>query len=290
MAATTEAVSTGTTTTACSDNAMNVWYAIPSKKSPSEAEKVLSLWRDRGYRIAVFRDLRDEPIASDLIAYGDYPGYSAAVNLLCLDIIAKDPDAEWIVTGGDDIQPDLNHTAGQIAFECGRHFGEKHKQFRMEYVVLSEHFPPVVQPSARNYWSTFGVMQPTGDRWGEQPTLPPGHPHRGAYIDRVCGSPWMGREFCQRMYGGRGPFFPGYRHMFNDEEMQAVVTKLGCFWQRPDLTHFHDHWGRKTGGKPPDYMVAANSPEHWERTKALFENRKALGFPGHEPLPVEAFA
>jgi hypothetical protein len=86
--------------------------------------------------------------------------------------------------------------AKQIAKECTAHFG-----------------------------GTFGVMQPTGDRWAN------------GSIDRICGSPWLGREFCTRMYHGKGPMYGGYLHMFGDEELQHVATRLGVLWQRRDLTH-----------------------------------------------------
>lgn len=128
----------------------------------------------------------------------------------------------------------------------------------------------------------FGVMQPTGDRWGDA---------QGAYIDRVAGSPWIGREFARRMYGGSGPYWPEYFHMGVDEELQAVATKLGVFWQRPDLTHYHAHWGRPRPGermgqvdRMPAFLAEANSPEHWRKYKALFSKRQAAGFPGHEPI------
>ncbi len=133
--------------------------------------------------------------------------------------------------------------------------------------------------------STFGVMQPTGDRW---------HEGLGGFtnapIDRVAGSPWIGREFARRMYGGKGPYFPGYKHMFVDEELQRVAEKYGVFWQRRDLTQRHNHWGRGATDKAvieakiPAHLVQWNTPEHWKESKALFESRKGAGFPGAEPI------
>jgi hypothetical protein len=35
---------------------MSVWYCIPSKRPPEEAEKCLKLWRERGYKIALWVD------------------------------------------------------------------------------------------------------------------------------------------------------------------------------------------------------------------------------------------
>lgn len=243
---------------------MSVWFAIPSKRPPAEAEKVLRLWRERGYKIALFRDVGDDVIACDrFICRRDYPGYAVAVNTLVKDILDRDPEAGWIVTGGDDVEPDLAHTAEEIAAQCEAHFH-----------------------------GTFGVMQPTGDRWGDDARSRRKYGEdRGAYIDRICGSPWLGRAFCERTYGGNGPFWPGYTHMFPDEELQEVATKLGVLWQRRDLIHTHRHWGRKenaTTADIPAFLAAVNTPEHWKTASELFQSRKAAGFPGHEPLVKEA--
>ena len=162
-------------------------------------------------------------------------------------IIKSDPAAHWIVTGGDDVLPDPNHTAQEIGLQCLEHFG-----------------------------GTFGVMQPTGDRWGEDGT-------GLAASDRLCYSPFMGREFCRRMYGGSGPLFSGYVHMFVDEELQEVALKLDCLWQRRDLIHKHEHWARD-GGEMPRFLYRANTREHWDQFQSLFQRRKASGFPGHEPI------
>jgi hypothetical protein len=67
-----------------------------------------------------------------------------------------------------------------------------------------------------------------------------------------------------------------------------VAMKLGILWQRPDLIHYHEHWGRKpdaTTDDMPEFLKAANSTEEWNKAKALYERRRAAGFPGHEPLP-----
>ncbi len=124
-------------------------------------------------------------------------------------------------------------------------------------------------------------MQPTGDRWGDK---------NGAYIDRVAGSAWIGREFCRRAYGGKGPMWHEYFHMFNDQELQEVAIKLGVFWQRPDLIQLHRHWGRGpengigSAAKMPEFLRTANGPDNWRRMKGIFEARKAAGFPGSEVI------
>jgi hypothetical protein len=238
---------------------MNVWFAIPSCRPAAEAEPILAKWRERGYKIALLR--QGEPLEADLTIQTDhYLGWAPSINILARFIVEHDPDAEFIVSGGDDTEPDTDHAAEKIGRECREYFEE---------------------PGARKFeWigATFGVMQPTGDL-----KLWP-----GSAIDRFAGSPWMGREFCRRMYGGSGPLFDGYHHMFADEELQEVATKLGVFWQRPDLIHKHMHWGRRAGGARrediPDFLQHVNSREHWNESEALFNARKAAGWPGHEPI------
>jgi hypothetical protein len=220
---------------------MSTWLAIPSKRPLYEVVETLALWREMGYKIALLRD-PGEGIQCDLLLEQRYPGYGAAINTLASHVFAADPDADWIVTGGDDTLPDSAFSAQAIADQCTEHFH-----------------------------GTFGVMQPTGDGHG---------------IDTICGSPWLGREFCRRMYGGRGPYWEEYRHLFDDTELQQVALKLGVLWQRPDLTHKHNHWSW-TGKPMPEFLQEANSIEHWNKNEALFKRRSALGFPGHEPLPLD---
>lgn len=233
---------------------MSVVFAIPSKKPSIEAQACIDEWRAKGYLTAIWRDTGDDPVDCDLLVTGEYMGYAATVNTLCREAIARFPDAGWIVTGGDDTDPDPGHDADQIARQCTAHFR-----------------------------GTFGVMQPTGDRWGEDPSQP-NYTLRGAYIDRVAGSPWLGVEWCRRMYGGDGPLWSGYWHMYVDEELQEVATRLGVFWQRPDLIHLHRHWARDSRGGPermPVYIRRANA--EFSEAKRIFAQRKQAGFPGCGP-------
>lgn len=251
---------------------MSVWFAVPSARPAAERDPILKLWRERGYRIALFVDEgKPEPALSyGLVCVGKYPGYSMAVNTLVAHILATDPRAEWIVTGGDDTEPDPNHTAEEIALECSVHFAELHALRPIPNRIGNE---------------TFGVCQPTGDRWGEnEPWNRQHHPTQPAYIDRICGSPWMGRTFCERMYGGNGPMWPEYFHMFNDNELQDVCVKLGVLWQRRDLSHLHHHVHRgPTPEQPPEFLKRAYSKENWNAMEKIYLTRKAKGFPGHEP-------
>jgi hypothetical protein len=246
---------------------MSVWLTIPSARPPEQVEPILALWRNRGYKIALWLDQdRYEENAPRYshheLVIGDgckYPGYAQAVNHLIKTVMSIDLSAEWFVCAGDDTKPDLTHTAEDIAGDC----------------LL--HFSPLTGRELHET-GTFGVMQPTGDRWGDA---------KGAYIDRVCGSPWIGREFARRMYGGNGPYWPEYTHMGVDEELQAVAVKYGVLWQRRGLIHLHQHWGRKKNAMVsdmPEFLRKANTPEHWQAYKKLFAERQAAGFPGSEPL------
>jgi hypothetical protein len=249
-----------------------VWLTIPSKKPAPEAQVVIDRWRARGYRAAIWRDAGDAPVDCDLLLTGEYPGYARAVNALALEAVKR--GAEWCVVAGDDIDPDPTHDPSQVAFECGRHFGEEQRVYRMEPTLHSTLGPH----DGRFPWSTFGVMQPTGDRWGADRNDK--NFCGSAYADRVCGSAWYGAEYVRRMYGGAGPLWPGWFHMYSDEEGQEVAILMGVLWQRRELTQMHNHWGRTTG-RMPDYLKRANA--EFSAARELFAQRKAAGFPGHHP-------
>ena len=289
---------------------MSVWLTIPSKRPPEEAGRVLKLWRERGYKIALWRD-EIPNFACDFWTSGgpNYPGYAKAVNALIEDLVKEYSDAEWFIAAGDDVEPDPNHSAEEIAAQCADHFeGMFNESAKLCQGWSSEERARIHLDRAIS--KTLGVMQPTGDRWGEDRNSHAYRPHLtrgccvqcgmfedapghlvGAYIDRVCGSAWIGREFATRMYHGNGPLWPEYTHMFVDEELQLVAQKMGVLWQRPDLTQYHDHWGRPRAGEKvgnadrmPEFLKAANSPGQWQHAKDILTKRKADGFPGSEPL------
>lgn len=248
---------------------MSVWLTIPSKRPPEEAEPVLKLWRERGYKIALYCDAVEKKTC-DLLVHRDlgYPGYAIATNWLIQQVSIKDSNAEWFVIGGDDVEPDLNHSAEEIARQCSEYFVRLNLDFNR-----SEEEQPL--ESVR----TFGVMQPTGDRFAD------------GSIDHICGSAWIGREFARRTYQGKGPLWPEYTRFFMDEELQHVAIKLGVLWQRRDLIHLHNWYGRADrsltsstkAAKPPDFL--AHQEARWGPEKAIFEARKSQGFPGSELLP-----
>lgn len=230
----------------------DVWYAIPTANA-AKARTCFEAWRKMGYMtaaIATAETNAGEGTGADLtVGRIGYPGYPNCVNRLCKRLVSLH-GAELIVTGGDDILPDPNKPAGEIAAEFWCHFPDG-----------------------------MGVMEPTGDRWMTD--------GRGrAASERICGSPWMGKAFIQRINGGAGPFWGEYFHFFCDEEMCEVARAQNILWQRPDLTHFHDHWSRnRRSGRRPDYLQEPH--DHCVKDKCIFERRKAAGFPGSAPIAVE---
>ena len=234
---------------------MSVWYCIPSARPREEAEKCLRAWRQRGYRVAVFVDDIHCPVlpgAEVVIGFPQYPGYATAVNRMAEHVLEIDPSCNWIVTGGDDVWPDPNHTADEIAAQCEAHFGG----------------------------DSFGVMQPTGDRF--------------AYgsIDRIAGSPWMGRKWCLLANQGKGPLWHEFTHMYVDECLQRTAEKLGVYWQRPELIHMHRHYARAHDGvdsparhaPPPPHLEKWNTREHWNEMRAIFKRLEAEDFKSCLPL------
>jgi hypothetical protein len=232
---------------------VSIWYAIPSIRPGGGT---LPQWRARGYKIAVLRQ-------GDMLGWPDiehatprYLGWAASINLLTAVILKNDPEADWIVTGGDDYLPSKVNPL-IIGAECSEHFG-----------------------------GTFGVMQPTGDRWGEKWPQLPEWGGRKAVLDRVAGSPWLGREWCQRAYQGDGPMCASHFHCYADEELAVVAERLGVYWRRQDLTQYHDHAVRDN--RQPDSPEAAAAwavaSRDYNAGRALFERRRAAGFPGSAPL------
>lgn len=255
---------------------MSCWFCIPSKRPPAEAQTCIDAWRDMGYNVAVCRERYDGALRVDMLLWVEsYLGWAASTNKLVRDIMANSTHAQWFVAGGDDYWPDPNKRADEIAEECGEYFG-----MRPDLAWWGEDSISKRMHKRAMGWgyqdSTFGVMQPTGDPWSDS---------NGRIIERIAGSPWLGREWCRRAYGGDGPLPPYYKHNFADEELQLVAQNLGVFWQRPDLVQEHRHWGRP--GKPGGYR-----PSWWNTqcgsdfgvARELFEQRKAAGFPGHELL------
>jgi hypothetical protein len=236
---------------------MSVWVVLPSARPVEQANAFIAKWHAQGYRVAMVRDFVDRIDANYTLfsvpQFGGYPGYAKAVNTLASHVFAMDSACDWVVATGDDTDPDPNKSADIISWECSYHF-------RYATDRRSE---------------TFGVMQPTGDPWRDP---------QGRIIERIAGSPWLGREWCRRANCGQGPLWPEFTHMFGDEHLQRYAQSLGVFWQRPDLTHFHNHAQRDQHSPPAPHMEQWNSPQHWAQSKAIFERLVAGNFKECAPI------
>lgn len=173
-----------------------------------------------------------------------YPGFARSVNRIVRWVLDKDPECQIIVTGGDDVYPDRTRFADEIAGEFIEHFK-----------------------------GTLGVMQPHGDEWHHT------HDGLGYILDTCAWSPWMGREWCERAYMGRGPLHEGFYHYWNDYNLKQVAEWLGLYWRRPDLIQGDDNWkrNRKHLGRPK-YLYEASARA--KADKLLAERLEAEGFPG----------
>ena len=119
----------------------------------------------------------------------------------------------------------------------------------------------------KRFPDTFGVMQPQGDDF--------------LHASRYCGSPWLGRAWWTKMYGGDGPLCRDYWHNWADNELYWLSKCMGVLWDRPDLSHHHAHFSRE-GKAPEDYWTRNVSGKDRVDVQT-FVARSWLGFPGHEP-------
>jgi hypothetical protein len=126
---------------------------------------------------------------------------------------------------------------------------------------------------AERYFSVYrdgeGVMQCTGDPQGVDDSGLPA-------AARICGSPTFGKGWNSCAHKSRGPFWSGYTSFFADEDLLNVSRKLWLLYQEPELSIFHRHWSWGHRACAPHNERAQLN---WEADKALFEERKQLGFP-----------
>ena len=124
--------------------------------------------------------------------------------------------------------------------------------------IYLEHFPKLE-----------GVMQPIGDHFG--------------CIDVAAVDPWIGRNFALRVYGGRGPLWPGYYHFWSDRELFDVATMLGVYVAEPRLSQYHSHWSRESNPRRPVHMIKPAALHTADGEE--YQRRKAAGFPGALDTP-----
>jgi hypothetical protein len=232
---------------------MKVCYAFPTACPIPQARACLEAWRDMGYGTAIIvldQDERPKLPADIVLVQAEYPGFAKSVNRIARWVLHERPECQIIVTAGDDCYPDQTKRANEIAEEFIEHFH-----------------------------GTLGVMQPSGDEWH--------HTHDGkGYIQDTCAwSPWLGREWCERSYMGRGPLHEGFYHYWNDYNLLKVAEWLGVFWRRADIIQPDYNWKRDRYhlGRPK-YLYEAK--KRTGADKALAQRLDAEGYPGCELLPL----
>jgi|TARA_Y100000034_G_scaffold130547_1_gene189260 hypothetical protein len=216
-----------------------VWVCFPSVML-EKAKKAASRWREKGYRVGVY--VQDSAfIESDIDWVGvgmDYQGYWWACDRIVRAVESQ--GAEIFILAADDMDPDPNHTAEEIA---------------AEYL---ERFP-----------DGFGVMQPCGDRQGMDSTGKPA-------AARICGSPWFGKGWVEKAFGGEYVVPTEFFHFYGDEVLKEVAERLGVLWMRDDLIQDHQHWA--FGRQRKEKYQEDNSRNHWQEDKNRFMTSQKDGF------------
>jgi len=206
------------------------WPTVDVKEANETAEE----WKKQGYDTAILVEDQNIPQPEHIdhqVYIPRWRGFPVAANQLCQTFRGM---YDIIVIGGNDLYPDQNKTAYEIESEFKEHFG-----------------------------GTFGLMSPTGDRYG--------------LIDEAAVCPWIGSEYIDKMYDGKGPYYEGYYHYFCDGELQDVAALNGTFLQRLDISQYHDHWSRNQEQRP-DHLIHAKACHPVDQR--TYHSRKADGFPG----------
>ena len=224
---------------------MTVWMVMPSAAPLAQAKLCVMTWKAQKYRVAIACE-DDRTVGADwVLPQAEYPGYANSVNKLVKAILEFDPDAAAVVAAADDLFPDPSRTAGQIAHDLYNRHGG------------------------------MFVVQGIADPW----TLGTSEVPQSA---RVAGSPWLSRAWCERGYLGNGPLWGEYWHSFVDNDLAEVSAKLGVMRWDSAIGHRHEHFLRH--GRPvPAY--SAHAYARFADDQAIFERRKAAGFPDSDLLP-----
>lgn len=214
----------------------NVYVLIPTVLK-QHALQIIEMWKAKGYKVGLFVD-PGQDAKCELLIRGAYPGVWNAWNALARAAVACGADV--CVLAGDDMEPDPNHTAQEVA-----------------------------EAYFRRFPAGDGVLQPCGDPQGMDDSGKPA-------AARICGSPWIGREWIKRAYQGNGPVDGKYNAFYADESLYHVAQKLGKLWMDPTLSQFHRHW---SWGHLPRQSYHERNQRRWAEDRAMFERDLEAGFP-----------
>lgn len=213
----------------------SVWVVFPTA-NPERADKATAAWQAQGYKVALFTDLEGKE--ADFGPFGeDFRLHSAEYPgyFRACNALAKAVLA---------LEPDLS------ALVCAAD----------DMLPDPSHTAQEIAEEFLGRFPTgFGVMQPWGDDLDG--------------TDRICGSPWVGREWIRRAYDGRGPLCGEFMHFFSDQILKQDAKALGVLWGRYDLTQEHHHWVRYGIGHKTDYQKR-NSDKYWASDKRVYNTRR----------------
>jgi hypothetical protein len=91
--------------------------------------------------------------------------------------------------------------------------------------------------------------------------------------------PIIGREYGKRVNGGAGPWWPGYRNYFVDQEFRDVAIRNGCYYECKDLGIKHCHHTLGFPDTLPPEKRKVNRMRH-KADEQLYRQRLVAGFPG----------
>jgi hypothetical protein len=123
----------------------------------------------------------------------------------------------------------------------------------------------IVDEFVEHFGGTLGVMVTKG------PT--PGH-------DRCAWAPFLGREWCERAFEGRGPTEPAFWHNFGDAYLYEVAERLGLLWERNDLEVAHHKWNLQSPRQRPPHLLVPRAM--WAADNARYQQLVADSYPGSE--------
>lgn len=109
------------------------------------------------------------------------------------------------------------------------------------------------------------------------------HCSSGSHLDSGLFLPMICTRELQRLMGAVDP---AYDHMYQDNEFTEQARRLGEVVERPGLLFEHRNYLFGKSQSDTAYQHA-NRPEVYAADKAVFEDRKALGFPR---IPIEGWS